>query len=124
MIASVKTLLSSVVDYAGLFPPAKLSMREAMAKYAQDKTSNYSWMLGRFVLPESRLNEFEELLPQFPLKQWSLSIILSKELTSEIERVRSLNNSKIAIAALEFPPLSPTQIERVFLCFLLELTYF
>ncbi|WP_250122170.1 hypothetical protein [Chroococcidiopsis sp. CCMEE 29] len=114
MIASVKTLLSSVVDYAGLFPPAKLSMREAMAKYAQDKTSNYSWMLGRFVLPESRLNEFEELLPQFPLKQWSLSIILSKELTSEIERVRSLNNSKIAIAALEFPPLSPTQIERVF----------
>jgi len=114
MLALIKALLSSVVDYAGLFPPAKLSMREAMANYAQDQTSNYSWMLGRFVLSASRLNEFEELLPTFSLKHWSLSAIISGDLESEIERVRSRNNSKIAITALEFPPLSPTQIERVF----------
>jgi len=114
MLAPVKTLLSSVVDYAGLFPPAKLSMREAMANYAQDQTSNYSWMVGRFVLSASRLNEFEELLPTFSLKHWSLSAIISEDLESEIERVRSLHNDNIAITALEFPPLSPTQIERVF----------
>ncbi len=114
MIASVKALLSSVVDYAGLFPPAKLSLREAMANYAQDQMASHRWMLGRFVLPASLLNEFEQLLPTFPLKQWSLSAILSRELEPEIERVRSLNGrNEIAVTALEFPPLPPTEIERV-----------
>jgi hypothetical protein len=121
MIASIKALLSSAVDYAGLFPPAKLDLPEAMANYAQDQIAPYSWMLGRFVLPASQLNEFEALLPMFSLKQWSLSLILSGDLESEIERVRSrsvreahsLNNIKIAIAALEFPPLTPTKIEKL-----------
>jgi len=114
MLALIKALLSSVVDYAGIFPPAKLGMREAMVNYAQDQMADYSWMLGRFVLSASRLNEFSELLPTFPLKHWSLSAIISEDLESEIERVRSLHNDNIAITALEFPPLSPTQIERVF----------
>ena len=114
MITSVKALLSSVVDYAGLFPPAKLSLREAMANYAQDQMASHSWMLGHFVLPASLLNEFEQLLPTFPLKQWSLSAILSRELEPEIERVQSLNGrNEIAVTALEFPPLPPTEIERV-----------
>jgi hypothetical protein len=119
MLASIKALLSSVVDYAGLFPPVKLGLREAMVNYAQDQMAPYSWMLGRFVLSASRLNEFEELLPKFLLedektKQWSLSVIVSGNVESEIERMRSLKNSKIAVTSLEFPPLSPTQIERVF----------
>ncbi len=114
MLASIKALLSSVVDYAGIFPPAKLGLQEAMANYAQDQMAYHSWMLGRFVLPASLLKEFEQLLPTFPLKHWSLSAIISEDLEPEIERVRSLHNSKITVTALEFPPLSPTQIERVF----------
>jgi hypothetical protein len=115
MVASIKTLLSSIIDYAGLFPPAKLGMYEAMANYAQGQMTSQRWMLSRFVLPASRLNEFEEFLPRFPLKQWSLSILLSGELESELERVQSISEGgKIAITALEFPPLPPTEIESVF----------
>jgi hypothetical protein len=115
MLTSVKTLLSSIVDYAGLFPPAKLDMGEAMAHYAQDQMAAHSWMLGRFVVPASRLSELEKLLPTFELKQWSLSVILSRDVESEIDRVRSLHNTNsIAIAALEIPPLPPAEIERVF----------
>jgi hypothetical protein len=114
MPPSVKALLSSIVDYAGLFPPAKLGMGEAMANYARYQTTPYSWMLGRFVVPASRLNELEELLPTFPLKHWSLSVILSGDVELEIDWVRSLNNNQIAIAALEFPPLPPAEIEKVF----------
>lgn len=118
MLSSVKALLSSVVDYAGLFPPAKLDMGEAMTNYARYQMAPYSWMLGHFVLPASRLNEFEELLPTLPLvegrtKQWSLSVILSGNWESEIERVRSHNNSKLSIAALEIPPLPPPEIEKL-----------
>ena len=114
MIASVKALLSSVVDYAGLFPPAKLDMEAAMSNYARYQTTSYSWMLGHFVVPASRLNELEELLPRFPLKQWSIAAILSGDVELEVDRVHSLHNkNRIAIAALEFPPLPPAEIEKI-----------
>ena len=51
------TLLSSFVDYAGLFPPAGLSMGDAVAAYAADRTGRDAWMLGRFVCPAARLDE-------------------------------------------------------------------
>jgi hypothetical protein len=123
MLASVKALLSSVIDYAGLFPPAKLDMGQAMANYALYQTTPYSCMLGHFVVSASRLKELEELLPMFPLTQWSLSVILTRDWESEIDRVLSLhNNNQVAIAqrccqqiaSLEFPPLPPADIERVF----------
>ncbi len=113
MLASIETLLSTIVDYAGLFPPAKLNLQEAMTNYAQERLSSYNWMLGRFVLPQSRLDEFETLLPQFTLQTWSLSLILSQNWQLELERLRSHTNPKIAIEALEFPSLSPTEIEKV-----------
>lgn len=86
-----------------------------MTNYAQYKMASDNWMLGHFVLPVSRSHELEELLPTFPLKQWSLSAILSKDVELDIDRMRSLQNSQqIAIAALEIPPLPPEEIERVF----------
>ncbi|NEO34224.1 MAG: hypothetical protein F6K36_28245 [Symploca sp. SIO3C6] len=119
MLTSVKTLFSSIVDYAGLFPPAQLTMGEAIANYARYQTAPQYWMLGNLVLPASRLNEFEELLLKLPLeegqtRQWQISIILSQEVDSAITKIQSLHNSdKIAIASLEFPPLSPREIEKV-----------
>ncbi|WP_026732473.1 hypothetical protein [Fischerella sp. PCC 9605] len=117
MLPSVKALLASIVDYAGLFPPAKLSMQEAMVNYANYQLTPYSWMLNRFVLPVSRLNEFAALVPTLDLKQWSLSLIISKDWESEIEIVRSLSSkldskNHITVTSLEFPLLSPLEIER------------
>ena len=86
-----------------------------MANYAQYQMASDNWMLGHFVVPASRSHELQELLPTFPLKQWSLSAILSKDVELDIDRVRSLqDNRQIAIAALEIPPLPPEEIERVF----------
>lgn len=112
MVSSVKALLSSVVDYAGLFPPAKLELQPAMANYAQYQTTAYNWMLGRFILPSSRLQEFEQLLPDYPA-QWLLSIIMTGDVQKAIAQLNSLNNPKIAIASLEFPPLPATEIKNI-----------
>jgi hypothetical protein len=117
MLPSVKTLLSSIVDYAGLFPPATLDLPRAMAHYAHDKLAAYQWMIDRFVLPVSRLDEFAQLLPQFPLKQWSLSVIVPGESIADVEvaiaKIQSFQHSHIRVAALEFPPLSLAEIEQV-----------
>ena len=63
----LRTLLAGVVDYAGLFPPAGLAMGPAVRRYAADRRGTARWMLGRFVVPVARLEEFEaaalDLLP-------------------------------------------------------------
>jgi len=92
---SVRTLLTAIVDYAGLFPPAKLSMPEAVIKYATYKNSNYSWMLGRFVLPVSRLEEFRESARDFfshdGKDAWHLSILPTDDIYETVRIVDDFN---------------------------------
>lgn len=58
-MSSIHLLLKQLIDYAGLFPPAELSMREAVANYERYLGGAHAWMLGRFVVPASRLAEWE-----------------------------------------------------------------
>ena len=61
MHASVHAFLNGIIDYAGMFPPAKLPLAEALRRYSDYKNASpYGWMLGRFVCPTNRL---PELLP-------------------------------------------------------------
>jgi hypothetical protein len=50
-------LLEGLVDYAGLFPPAGLSMQDAVRNYARYREGPHAKVLGRFVVPEDRLME-------------------------------------------------------------------
>lgn len=63
MNAGLKTFLSGLIDYAGLFPPASLPLDEALANYARYRTEPDAWMLGRFICPAARLKEVSALLP-------------------------------------------------------------
>ncbi len=54
----IHAFMSGLVDYAGLYPPARLGMAEAVRNYAGYLRSAHSWMLGRFICPVSRLEEF------------------------------------------------------------------
>ena len=56
---SLRLLLKGLIDYAGLFPPARLDMQAAVADFAAYRRDDRRWMLGRFVVPSSRLEEFE-----------------------------------------------------------------
>lgn len=56
MRACVRALLNQILDYAGLFPPAKLPLEDALRNYLRyRKESPHRWMLGRFVCPTARL---------------------------------------------------------------------
>lgn len=50
-------LFSRLFDYAGLFPPASLDMTEAMTRFGRYRAGSTSWILGRLVVPASRLEE-------------------------------------------------------------------
>ncbi|HUQ20455.1 MAG TPA: hypothetical protein VM099_12650 [Gemmatimonadaceae bacterium] len=56
----LRQFLTGFVDYAGLFPPAELDMPEAVRSYAEYREGDDHQLLGRFVVPASRLGEFSE----------------------------------------------------------------
>src|SRR5437870_206137 len=60
MSASLRALLDQSIDYAGLFPPAKLPLDEALRNYARYRKETESWMLSHFVSPVERLAELAE----------------------------------------------------------------
>jgi hypothetical protein len=118
VLPALKQLLSSIVDYAGLFPPAQLSLPEAVAMYARAQSSPYRWLVGRFVLPAACLRAFVALLPTVlesgQPDNWSLSVVLSKDWAAELEQIRQhAANEQILIRALEVPPLPPNDIQQI-----------
>lgn len=60
MTPSLRMLLTGIIDYAGLFPPARLPLDQAIRNYARYRQEPDRWMLGRFVCPAAHL---AELLP-------------------------------------------------------------
>lgn len=49
--------MRGIIDYAGLFPPADLALDTAIRNYAAYNKGDDSWMLSRFIIPASRLEE-------------------------------------------------------------------
>jgi hypothetical protein len=87
---STRALLNRIIDYAGLFPPASLDMAANVRNYAQYLKSGESWMLGRLIIPVSRLDEFEQeaedLLPRnLDEEPWQLSALAAAAGTAELE---------------------------------------
>jgi hypothetical protein len=81
MVASLRALLTGVVDYAGLFPPARLSLSEAVKRYAEYRGSRECWMLGRFICPSGQLEEMARLLSRLrqPDLPWPVSVLAARK---------------------------------------------
>ena len=54
--AGLRAFLAGLIDYAGLFPPARLSLDEAVPNFAAYRQSRDAWMLSRFICPAARLD--------------------------------------------------------------------
>ena len=102
--AAARILLEGLVDYAGLFPPACLNMVPAVHRYAAHAGSDSAWMLGRFIVPSSRLDELEgaasALLPHEPGREpWRLSVLGGTDPAEDAERVWAFNERHAQPAA-------------------------
>jgi len=56
-VTAFRAFHHQLIDYAGLFPPAKLPMAEAVKNYAEYRTCAESWMLGRFIINAAKLKD-------------------------------------------------------------------
>lgn len=124
---TIHTLLAGLLDYAGLFPPADLAMAAAVAEYARLRRSPDAWILGRFVLPAERLDEFEQaardVLPRSrSVRRWPLAALVGENHEAAKDRIDAFNRAHLAPpagrpipgrAAVEAVELKPSGAEEI-----------
>lgn len=117
--ASVRALLTGIVDYAGLFPPSQVAMPQATANYAAYLKSEYRWMLGRFVVPVGRLAEFAEIAEKHfadgePI--WRLSVLASDDIYETVRQITEFNDvyaNRAVCDALEVKARTSLEIDEI-----------
>src|SRR3954452_3770728 len=95
-MSAIRILLGNSIDYAGLFPPAALDMDAAVDNYHRYRAGDAAWALGRFILPTSRLAQFEgaageRLSGTSPGQPWPLSVLAGTDLGTELRQVAEFN---------------------------------
>jgi hypothetical protein len=119
MTEALRILLGAAVDYAGTFPPARLELAEAMRRYREHRSGPHAWMLGRFLLPAAKLEEFEALAPEIlppGAEPWPASLILSSAAAGEVERCRDFARRRedlVKVLSFELPPLEVERLEEL-----------
>ncbi|MFN7977422.1 MAG: hypothetical protein U0P30_04745 [Vicinamibacterales bacterium] len=117
---STTALLAGVVDYAGLFPPASLSMADAVAEYLRARRGPSAWMLGRFVVPATRLADFAAVLhlqsaAETHAEPWGVSAIVRDGVANDVAVIAEFNGHASSqgarVDSVEAKPLSIDSID-------------
>ena len=100
---TIQSLLKGAVDYAGLFPPASLSLEKAVENYSVYRSGPYAWMLGRLILPASSLREFGALISNSKNidSPWQISALVGRDIESDIEFVAKFNRDFVRHASVD-----------------------
>lgn len=117
---SLRALMTSLIDYAGLFPPAQLDMNAAVGQYAAYRRSEHAWMLGRFILPVARLDEFARAAATCQSQtdrasRWVLSALSDSQLEQAITQIMDFNERHATFAfidTIELKAERPDEIEQ------------
>lgn len=127
MSNALQSLMSGLVDYAGLFPPAKLEMTAAVDEYARHRGEQGSWMLGRFIVPATRLDELEKAAAGLMKAErpWRFSVLLGDrqdpartlatlpDLATRVAAFEQDGAGAVAVEAFEIPlpaDLAPAEV--------------
>lgn len=106
MTGSLKALLSHLIDYAGLYPPAALTLPVVVEKYEAYLASPESWMLNRLVLPANQLAEAD------PGSGWRITLLADDEpgpLPAEVETFETKLPRRLSLPTYCEAPLGEIQ---------------
>src|SRR5258708_3366275 len=127
-VETVGIFLRDLIDYAGLFPPASLTMATSVAHYDMYSRSEWSWILGRFIVPFARLAEFEEAFaglststPKTGFTTWRLSVLPGADVAADVTSVREFNGQmassgsdrRAVVESVEVKAASPEEVKRL-----------
>lgn len=102
--------LAGLVDYAGLFPPAKLQLADAVSNYASYRHGPRSTMLGRFVVPVGKLGDLANAVRQLGSEEppWEVSVLVGEDVADGLSRI-----AEALAEHLDAAPLRVCSIEAI-----------
>ena len=103
---AVGALFAELIDDAGLFPPAKLPMREAVAAHLATRSGAYAPLVGRFLVPNTRIAEFKAALPSGHAPFIRTGVIGDDGLGNLKETLQWEQDSGFEIELIEIPTAS------------------
>ncbi len=129
MTKATTAFLTHLIDYAGLFPPANLDLPTALANYRLYRDAPDAWMLGRFIVPSTRLEETGTVAGKwfFPEDPWEFSVLgrggadwksFSEAVTADLDaltKFRERHGDKVRISVYEtrLPAKSPEALGAI-----------
>ncbi len=113
-----QALLQGIVDYAGLFPPASLSLEEAARNYAAYRRGPDRQSLGAFVIPVHRVDELVALEAfredaGSRTDPWPLNLLWTRDVEEDAEATRrlALDEPRVAVRAIEARAQGPMVLD-------------
>lgn len=114
-MSSLHVALGRLFDYAGLFPPAGLSLDAALAKYAVFRNGPHGWLLGRFVLAAAHVDATADATTDGD--GWPLSVVVkdvdaAAAALDAVARLHAAHGSRFRVEAMELAATTPDEIAR------------
>ncbi len=114
----MRAAFAGIVDYAGLFPPAGCTMAQAVSSYDSYRGSPDRWMLGRFIVAASRLDELGAVVSAggygSPDDPWHLSAVMGVNIPEEVRRIDAFRTAwgdqGLIVDAVEYKASSVGQV--------------
>jgi hypothetical protein len=116
---ALETLLAELIDYSGLFAPAALPMADAVANHAQYVNGAERRLLGRFIVPLARLDEFavtvDGLGDHRPTasRPWRVAVIAGPADTATLRAFSARHGGTLVIDTIETKAEAPEQIPAI-----------
>jgi hypothetical protein len=108
---AVRSLLANFFDYAGLYPPAGLSLRSGANLYLEYASGEHAWALGRFIIDAGQLDELRSSVGEDALRQFKLSVIV-KDIAA-LDEVSRYVETGLRIESVEVKSAVPEAIEHL-----------
>ncbi len=107
---------AALIDYAGLFPPASLSVQDAFASYRKIRSGPLAWVGGRFLCLASQLPDLAAVATATLTRgeaPWEISVVFdlpAGESASHAVDFQAEMNPVMTIAAVEAKLTEPTAV--------------
>lgn len=108
--ASLRALLSGLIDYAGLFPPAALPLDDVVRNYGVYRRSRDNWALGRLVVPAVRLSELSTLVAT-QAGPWPVTALVGDDLRADAARIATAG--EITDIVVQSAEVRATTVQRI-----------
>jgi hypothetical protein len=109
----MKAFFEGLIDYAGLYPPAALGLRESMENYRSYRSGKDSWMLSRFICGAAHATQLTDELLVGCSSGSPLDIsLVSKDPAQDITRLVAELSPSVRINAVEAALTSAVAAEK------------